>query len=31
MANIKISELNPLVTIQDADVLPIVDNAVTKR
>ena len=31
MANIKISELNPLVTIQDADVLPIVDNAVTKK
>ena len=31
MANIKISELNPLVTIQDADVLPIVDNAITKK
>ena len=31
MANIKISELNPLVTVQDADVLPIVDNAVTKK
>ena len=31
MANIKISELNPLVTIQDADVLPIVDNAVTQK
>ena len=31
MANIKISELNPLVTIQDEDVLPIVDNAITKK
>jgi hypothetical protein len=31
MANIKISELSPLVTVQDADVLPIVDNAVTKK
>jgi hypothetical protein len=31
MANIKISELNPLVTVQDADVLPIVDNAITKK
>jgi hypothetical protein len=31
MANIKISELNPLVTVEDADVLPIVDNAVTKK
>jgi len=31
MANIKISELNPLLTVEDADVLPIVDNAVTKK
>ena len=31
MANIKISELNPLLTVQDADVLPIVDNGVTKK
>jgi hypothetical protein len=31
MANVKISELNPLLTVQDADVLPIVDNAVTKK
>ena len=31
MANVKISELSPLVTVQDADVLPIVDNAVTKK
>ena len=31
MANIKISELNPLLTVQDADVLPIVDNAITKK
>jgi len=31
MANIKISELNPLLTVQDADVIPIVDNAVTKK
>jgi hypothetical protein len=31
MANIKISELSPLVTVQDADVLPIVDNAITKK
>jgi hypothetical protein len=31
MANVKISELNPLVTVQDADVLPIVDNAITKK
>ena len=31
MANIKISELSPLITVQDADVLPIVDNAVTKK
>ena len=31
MANVKISELSPLITVQDADVLPIVDNAVTKK
>jgi hypothetical protein len=31
MANIKISELSPLLTVTDADVLPIVDNAVTKK
>jgi len=31
MANIKISELNPLLTVQDADVIPIVDNAITKK
>ena len=31
MANIKISELNPLLTVEDADVLPIVDNAITKK
>jgi hypothetical protein len=31
MANVKISELSPLVTVQDADVLPIVDNAITKK
>ena len=31
MANVKISELNPLLTVQDADVLPIVDNGVTKK
>lgn len=31
MANIKISELNPLLTVEDADVLPIVDNGVTKK
>jgi hypothetical protein len=31
MANIKISELNSLLTVEDADVLPIVDNAVTKK
>ena len=31
MANVKISELPPLITIQDADVLPMVDNAVTKK
>ena len=31
MANIKISELSPLLTVQDADVIPIVDNAITKK
>lgn len=31
MANIKISELNPLLTVADADVLPIVNNGVTKK